>query len=142
MAMTNLVNDNEAYIKDALENGINGEAIESVINNMASSVEKPSQIKEVVESISNMKQAPSMYNEQFLSDFVRKNNGKIESAIKEGLTPNEIAMSLESDLKQDTYDSKNHLKFMTRLISEIKKIELKLIREKEQAVEYQKVYNN
>lgn len=126
MAMTE---ESKEFIKDALENGINGEAIESAINNLADNEKNVPQIKQAVESISNMKQVSSEYDETFLSEFFRKNSNRIELAIKEGLTPEEIAMSLENDLKEDTYDSKKYLKFKATLLAKIKEKELRLTQE-------------
>ena len=128
------VNFNEENIKDALNNGIDAEAVNSTLDDMVSvSLERgktPKQMKEVVESIVEMKKdTENVVDETYASSFVKENNQKIVSAINDGISPNEIAR-------------RKHLKFITKLISKLKVKELRLRKEKENSKKgMQKVLN-
>ena len=132
---------NEEHIKEALNSGIEGEAIESTLNDMVNKVNEtgktPKQMKEVVETIVEMKKdTQNIVDEKYVSEFVKQNNEKIESAINDGVSPNEIAQTLvEATDKANDKKSKNHLRFMTKLISKLKVKELSLRRKKENNLE-------
>ena len=142
------VNFNEENIKDAISNGIDADAVNSTLDDMVSvSLETgktPKQMKEVVESIVEMKKdTNNVIDETYASNFVKENNQKIVSAINDGISPNEIAQTLvEATDKANDKKSRKHLKFITKLISKLKVKELKLRRDKENSIKgRQKVLN-
>ena len=142
------VNFNEENIKDAISNGIDADAVNSTLDDMVSvSLETgktPKQMKEVVESIVEMKKdTNNIKDETYASNFVKENNQKIVSAINDGISPNEIAQTLvEATDKANDKKSRKHLKFITKLISKLKVKELKLRKEKENSIKgRQKVLN-
>ena len=142
------VNFNEENIKDAISNGIDADAVNSTLDDMVSvSLETgktPKQMKEVVESIVEMKKdTNNVIDETYASSFVKENNQKIVSAINEGISSNEIAQTLvEATDKANDKKSRKHLKFITKLISKLKVKELKLKQEKENSIKgRQKVLN-
>ena len=142
------VNFNEENIKDAISNGIDAEAVNSTLDDMVSvSLETgktPKQMKEVVESIVEMKKdTENVVDETYASSFVKENNQKIVSAINDGISPNEIAQTLvEATDKANDRKSRKHLKFITKLISKLKVKELRLRKEKENSKKgMQKVLN-
>ena len=134
------VNFNEENIKDAISNGIDADAVNSTLDDMVSvSLETgktPKQMKEVVESIVEMKKdTNNVIDETYASSFVKENNQKIVSAINDGISPNEIAQTLvEATDKANDKKSRKHLKFITKLISKLKVKELKLRRDKENSI--------
>ncbi len=135
------VNFNEENIKDAISNGIDGEAVNSTLGDIVAKMDEtgknPKQAKEVVETIVEMKRdTENVVDESYASSFVRENNAKIKSAINDGITPKEIAMTLvNSTKKAKTRKSKKHLKFITNLISKMKVKEMRLKQEKENQME-------
>lgn len=142
------VNFNEENIKDAISNGIDADAVNSTLDDMVSvSLETgktPKQMKEVVESIVEMKKdTNNIKDETYASNFVKENNQKIVSAINDGISPNEIAQTLvEATDKANDKKSRKHLKFITKLISKLKVKELKLKKDKENSIKgRQKVLN-
>ena len=142
------VNFNEENIKDAINNGIDAEAVNSTLDDMVNvSIETgktPKQMKEVVESIVEMKKdTENVVDETYASSFVKENNQKIVSAINDGFSPNEIAQTLvEATDKANDRKSRKHLKFITKLISKLKVKELRLRKEKENSKKgMQKVLN-
>ena len=134
------VNFNEENIKDAINNGIDADAVNSTLDDMVNvSLETgktPKQMKEVVESIVEMKKDTSnVVDEKYASSFVKENNQKIVSAINDGISPDEIAQTLvEATDKANDKKSRKHLKFITKLISKLKVKELKLRRDKENSI--------
>ena len=137
MAVSKLINDNGDYIKDAIETGIDAEAVNSTLDDMLNKSSElgrtPRQAKEVVESIVEMKKnTNNVVDESYASDFVKQNNEKIKSAINDGIAPDEIARTLVNSAN-NANDKKNkkHLKFITKLISKMKVKELSLNRKKE-----------
>ena len=134
------VNFNEENIKDAISNGIDADAVNSTLDDMVSvSLETgktPKQMKEVVESIVEMKkETNNVIDETYASNFVKENNQKIVSAINEGISSNKIAQTLvEATDKANDKKSRKHLKFITKLISKLKVKELKLRKEKENSI--------
>ena len=149
MAITKLVSEKE-NIKSAAMEGISGEAVgstlEDVVNVADSKGKTPSQVKNTVEAIVEMKSdTDNKIEEAYVSDFVKENSKKIESALDEGITPKEVATTLvNSTNNSNTKKGRKHLKFIVNLISKMKKKELKLNKDKENTNEkgYQKVYTD
>lgn len=147
MAISNLVKENEELIKNAITEGVSEDAVEStledIINKSDEIAKTPEQVKEVVETIVDMKEVQNeQIDERFASDFVKNNSTKIESALTEGITPKEVATTLVNSTNNATNrKGKRHLNFIIRLISKMKKKELKLSKEKENVQEkgHQKV---
>ena len=141
MAVTNVINKNEEYLKDAIIEGIDAEAVNSTLGDIVTKMEKtgknPEQVKEVVESIIDMKKdTENVFDESYASSFVQENNAKIKSAINDWITPKEIARTLvNSTKKAKTRKTKRHLKFITNLISKMKVKEMKLRKDKENQME-------
>lgn len=145
MAMSNLINENEVYIKNAINEGIGPDVInstlEDVINISDKSGKTPKQVKETVETIVKMKKKiGAVDDKRYSSSFVRENSQKIESALNEGITPNEVASTLV-DFTNNVHskEDKKHLSFTVRLISKMKKKELTLNRSNQQEKSYEKV---
>jgi len=141
MAVSNLINNNEEYIKDALNNGIDSDAVNATLDDMMNKSDEigktPEQVKEVVETIVDMKKdTPNVNDETYASNFVQENNKKIESALNDGISPNEIASTLvETTNKANDRKNKRRLKFVTKLISRMKRKEKKLNKDKENVQE-------
>ncbi len=141
MAISNLVNNNEEYIKDAINNGIGAEAVNSTLGDMMTKSESldrtPKQVKQVVETIVEMKKdTNNISDEKYSSDFVRENNEKIKSAIEDGINANEVAKTLIDSTKMaNNKKNKNHLRFITKLISKMKIKELSLKKNMEKGVQ-------
>jgi len=141
------VNFNEENIKDAINNGIDAEAVNATLDDMVSvSLETgktPKQMKEVVESIVEMKKdTDNVIDESYASSFVKENNQKIKEAINDGISPDEIVETLvEATDKANDKKSRKHLKFITKLISKLKVKELRLKQEKQNSKGRQKVLN-
>ena len=136
MAITKLVSDNEEKIKNAAIDGISADAIEAtledVINVSNTKGKVPTQVKDTIEAIVEMKKdIQNIKDEQYASNFVKENNQKITSALNEGISANEIAVTLvNSTNNSNTKQGKKHLKFIVNLISKMKKKELKLAKDK------------
>lgn len=145
MAVTNLMNENEEYIRSAVNDGISADAarstLEDVINKSNELGKTPSQIKDVVDTIIDMKSdVRSELDNNYASNFVKENNTKIQSAINDGISPNEIATSLINSVNEvDSMKAKRNISFIVKLISKMKKKELKLVKTDEKG--YQKVKN-
>ena len=135
------VNFNEENIKDAINNGIEADAVNATLDDMMSNVEQkgtnPKQAKEVVETIVEMKKdVDNVVDEKYASNFVKENNAKITSAINDGITSKEVARTLVNSTKNaKDKKSKKHLKFVTNLINKLKVKELKLRKDKENQIE-------
>ena len=104
MAVTNIINKNEEYIKEAITEGIDAEAVNSTLGDIVTKMEEtgknPEQVKEVVETIVYMKKdTENVVDESYASSFVKENNAKIKSAINDGITPKEIARTLVNSAK-------------------------------------------
>lgn len=139
------MNLNEKHIKDAINSGIDAEAVNSTLEDILNKTDEkgsiPKQTKEVVESIVEMKKdTQNVVDESYASDFVRENNVKIGSAINDGISSDEITKTLvESTNKANDMISKKHLRFITKLITKMKVKELKLKKDKENKKGIQKV---
>lgn len=138
--------ENEEYIKDAIGNGVDGEAVsatlEDVVNKADMMGKTPEQLKETVDTIVEMKTTPqSNVSEEYLSDVVKNNSDKLKAAINEGIKPEEVAQELINTTQniKDKKDKK-HLNFIVKLLSKMKKKELKLTMDKQNTKGYQKVY--
>lgn len=141
-----VISENEKLIRDALTNGISSDAVEETLQDVISVAEKrdeiPPQVKDVVKVIVEMKQdKENKIDQTFTSDFVKENNEKINSAIRDGIEPQEIAVVLtRSTQNASTNSDKRNLKFSVNLISKMKKKELKLKKVNEsETKEFQKV---
>lgn len=148
MAVSNLVNNNEELIKDAINEGISGDAVEStledVINKSDEVGKTPKQVKEVVETIVDMKEKENIkVDEKYASEFVKNNSDKIESALSDGITPKEVTVTLVNSTNEATNrKGKKHLNFIVKLITKMKNKELKLNKENVQEKGYQKVLSD
>jgi len=144
---TQVVAENEEYIREAITEGISADAVESTLGDVISKSDEtgktPTQVKEVVETIVDMKENENTkIDEQYASDFVKKNSEKIESALSDGISTKEIATTLVNSTNEATNKKgKKHLNFIVNLISKMKKKELKLNKDKEntQTKGYQRV---
>ena len=65
-------------------------------------------------------------NEAYASNFVKNNSEKIESALNDGISAKEITDTL---VKETNEKERKHLPFIVKLISKMKKKELKLNKE-------------
>ena len=149
MAITKIVSENENNIKEAINSGISNEAVGATLDdviNVADSKEKvPVQVKNTVAAIVEMKSdVENKIDPNYASEYVKKNNEKISAALEEGITPKEVANTLiNSTEKSNSKKGKKHLKFIVRLISKMKRKELKLNKNKENVEQkgYQRVLN-
>ena len=138
---TQVMIKNSEYIKYAIEEGISAEAVQStlsdVINKINDKGETPKQVQNTIETIADMKKTvENIYNEQYQSDFVKENNEKINSALNEGVEPEEIATALIDSVENaNTKEDKQDLKFTVNFISKMKEKDLKLNKEKESVEE-------
>lgn len=132
------------YIKSALEEGVSGEGIKNSIEDMLDKSDEightPEQIRDVIDTISSMKQSPNVVNNSYNSALVRENSAKIKSAITEGLTPNEVSHTLENNLEKQ--DDNRKFKFIINLISKMKKKEKSLSKKEQMEKGFQKVKVN
>lgn len=137
--ISKLMNENSENVKEAIENGISGEAVEATLEDMINKSDglskTPSQIKDAVETIVDMKELENTKtNEAYASNFVKNNSEKIESALNDGISAKEITDTL---VKETNEKERKRLPFIVKLISKMKKKELKL--NKENTKGYQKV---
>lgn len=143
MAMTKFMNENEENIRGAIESGISGEAVESTLEDVVNKADEKGntkQIKETVETIVDMKETQNTkIDESYASNLVKNNSEKIEAAINDGITPNEVANTL---INETNKKGKTHLPFIVKLISKMKRKELKLNKEKQESKGYQKIKSN
>lgn len=139
---------NNEMLKEAINSGVDAEAVNSTLNDMVNKVNEkgkaPRQVKHVIETIVHMKKdVNNIPDKTYASNFVRQNSEKIKSAISDGISPNEIATTLlESTEKANDRRTKRRLKFITKLIVKMKQKELKLLKQNEQTMEkgMQKVF--
>ena len=103
-------------LKEAINNGINGDAISSTIDDIVNKAEmnnsNPKQMKLTIETIIHMKKnINSIPDKKYASNLVSQNSGKIKAAINDGISPNEIAATLmEGVEKANTRRTKSRLK--------------------------------
>lgn len=132
------------YIRSALEEGVSGEGIKNSIEDMLDKSDEightPEQIRDVIDTISSMKQSPNVVDNSYNSALVRENSAKIKSAITEGLTPNEVSHTLENNLEKQ--DDNRKFKFIINLISKMKKKEKSLSKKEQMEKGFQKVKVN
>lgn len=132
------------YIKSAVEEGVSGEGIKNSIEDMLDKSDEightPEQIRDVIDTISSMKQSPNVVDNSYNSALVRENSAKIKSAITEGLTPNEVSHTLENNLEKQ--DDNRKFKFIINLISKMKKKEKSLSKKEQMEKGFQKVKVN
>lgn len=139
--VSGLGSENCELLKDAINDGISGDAVESTLEDVINKTDEmgktPKQVKEAIETIVDMKEKENTkIDESFTSDFVKENSEKITSALQEGISPKEVATTLVNSTNEATNrKGKKHLKFITKLIFKMKKKELKLSKEKENVQE-------
>lgn len=144
MLNSKLINDNEEYVKNAINNGISASAVNSTVEDMLKKSDNigttPNQVKESIETIADMKKdIDSKVDSQYSSELVKNKSDKIKSALNNGIEPNEIAVTLiNSTNNANNNKEKKHLNFIVKLISKMKKKELILNRQKAQEKSYQK----
>ena len=135
-------------LKEAINSGVDAEAVNSTLNDMVSKTNEkgkvPRQVKHVIETIVHMKKnVNNVPDKTYASNFVRQNSERIKSAINDGISPNEIAITLlESTEKANDRRTKRRLKFITKLIVKMKQKELKLLKQNDHTMEkgMQKVF--
>lgn len=143
--MSKVINENEEYIRQAVETGISSNAINATLEGIVNKSDKlgktPEQLKKTVEVISQMKSNVNELSEtKYLSDLVNKNSSKIISALKDGVSNYEIAQILiNSTERANDYESKCDLNFVVKLISEMERKELVLNRQNSQERSYQNI---
>ena len=132
MSLSKFVNNNEEYLKDAINDGVSGEAITSTLEDLIEKVElsgkTPKQLKETVDVITEMKSdVKEINNENYSSTLVKENSEKIKSALSDGIASNEVVKGLTTSLNNsNTRKGKEHLNFISNLITKIKRKELTL----------------
>ena len=150
MATTKLVSENENNIRSAVTEGISGEAVEAtledVINTSDFRGKTPIQVKNTVEAIADMKSnVDSKRDESYASELFKENGERIQAAINDGITPQEVAITLvNATNNSDTKKGKGVLSFFVKLISKMKVKDIKLHKAKDNVEEkgYQKVYTD
>lgn len=144
MKLGDIMNIDKEYIKSAVEEGVSGEGIKNSIEDMLDKSDEightPEQIRDVIDTISSMKQSPNVVDNSYNSALVRENSAKIKSAITEGLTPNEVSHTLENNLEKQ--DDNRRFKFIINLISKMKKKEKSLSKKEQMEKGFQKVKVN
>jgi len=139
---------NKEMLKEAINSGVDAEAVNSTLNDMVSKTNEkgkvPRQVKNVIETIVHMKKdINNIPDKTYASNFVRQNSEKIKAAINDGISPNEIAVTLlESTEKANDRRTKRRLKFITKLVVKMKQKELKLLKQNDHTMEkgMQKVF--
>lgn len=138
------MNIDKEYIKSAIEKGVSSEGIKNSIEDMLNKSDEvghtPEQIRDVIDTISSMKQTPNVVDNSYNSALVREKSAKIKSAITEGLTPNEVSHTLENNLEKQ--DDNRKFKFIINLISKMKKKEKSLSKKEQMEKGFQKVKVN
>ena len=134
---------NDEILKDAINNGIDAEAVNSTINDIVVKSDQqgktPIQVKHTIETIAHMKKnINNIPDKKYASSFVKQNSEKIKAALNEGISPEEIAVTLmESTQKANSRRTKKRLKFITKLIIKMKQKELTLKQQKENENEFE-----
>lgn len=144
MSMSKLICNNEQYLRDAINSGISGEAINSTLNEIIDISDikgkTPKQIGKTLSTIVYMKRdIIEPVNYEYVSNIVKANSEKIKSALISGITPSEVAVSLSGMINNINRKSTKQLGFMVKLISKMKRRELVLNRQKQSAKSYQKI---
>lgn len=115
-------------IKSAIENGISGMAVADTLNDIIDKSDEvslvPSQLKTTVEEISEMKNnISSKTDESYKSDFMKSNSQKLLSALKDGLTGDELKEKFEKEISSGTSKT---VKFNANLVAKLKQKQLAL----------------
>lgn len=135
------MNIDKEYIKSAIEEGVSSEGIKNSIEDMLNKSDEvchtPEQIRDVIDTISSMKQTPNVVDNSYNSTLVREKSAKIKSAITEGLTPSEVSHTLENNLKKQ--DNNRKFKFIINLVSKMKRKEKNLSKKEQMEKGFQKV---
>ena len=144
---SNLVNNNKEMLKEAINSGINNDTVYDTLNTLIEKKDRkgrtPKQLPKTLASIIYMKKTiKTPDTEEYYSSVVRNNSERIKSALRDGISPDEVAISLIDTINSPSKNAKKRLNFMVKLITKMKKKELKLQRQNESSKGYQKVYNN
>lgn len=147
MSISNLINNNEEMLREAINSGINNDTVYDTLNNLIEKKDKngktPKQLSKTIASIIYMKRMVKAHDtEEYYSSIVKNNSERIKSALMDGINPDEIAISLIDTINSPGKNSKKRLNFMVKLITKMKKKELKLQRQNESSKGYQKIYSN
>lgn len=119
---SNLVIENQEYIIEAINKGIDSDTVNSTLENVANYSESPKQILKVVTTIANMKNDKQITrNDNYLSETIKLHENSIRKALNEGVSAIEISNTLIQKLDEN---SKQDLKFVVSLISKMKQKEL------------------
>lgn len=143
---SNLISNNEEILKNAINSGISSDTVSMTISEF---IEKKDisgktykQLPKALSSIIYMKRmVKEKDTEEYYSSVVKNNSERIKSALRDGISPDEIAMSLIDMVYSPSKNAKKRLNFMVKLITKMKKKELKLQKQNE-IKGYQKVYSN
>jgi len=145
MANSTLMNNNEEYVRDAINIGISASAVSNTVTDMLKKAEEigttPKQVKDSIETIADMKKNVDVSrDENYSSELVKNNSNKISRALSEGIEPNEVAATLINTANNaNNINSKRKLSFIVKLVSKMKKKELVMDRQKQDGKSYQKV---
>lgn len=145
MAVSNLLNNKEEYLKSAIETGIDAETVNSTLEDIVNKSDvkgnTPKQAKEVVESIVEMKKSTeNVIDESYASDFVKENNAKLKSALDDGLSSEEVTKALVTSAKNAKgKEGKRNFKFVTALVTKMKVKELNRKKKKENELEQEQM---
>lgn len=147
MSISNLINNNEEILKEAINSGINNDTVYDTLNNLIEKKDRngktPKQLPKTIASIVYMKRMVKADDtEEYYSSVVKNNSERIKSALRDGISPDEVAIGLIDTINSPGKNSKKRLNFMVKLITKMKKKELKLQRQNESSKGYQKVYSN
>jgi len=132
-------NFNEEYVKGALNEGIDGEAVRATLTDILNRSDElgstPMQIKKSIETVVNMKvNTQNKTDDRYLSDLVKENSEKIKSALNDGISSEEVTHALIGSIN----GKKDNAKFVARLITTMKNKELILKNKLENEKSYQK----
>lgn len=146
MSISKLINNNEEILKEAINSGINNDTVYDTLNNLIEKKDRngktPKQLSKTVASIVYMKKmVKTTDTEEYYSSVVKNNSERIKSALRDGISSDEVAIGLIDTINSPSKNSKKRLNFMVKLITKMKKKELKLQRQNE-SKGYQKIYSN
>ncbi len=141
--LSKLISNNEEILKEAINSGISSDTIRDTLNNLIEKKDRtgktPKQISKAVASIAYMKKDIKLPDtEEYYSSVVKNNSARIKSALNDGISPVEIASSLLDTVNSSNKNSKKQLNFIVKLVTKMKKKELKLKNQREITNQYQK----
>lgn len=129
----------DEILKESINSGINSETINYIFEKMANNNANKKTNKMIAAIIYMKKRIREQDTEQFYSKIVKNNSSKIKDALKNGITPDEIAMSLIDTLNSPSKKAKKRLNYMVKLITKMKAKELSLKKENTNIKSYQKI---